>query len=431
MVAGLLLLGIAVRLGRWLLCFPVWGDEAFICLNVLDRDYAALAGRLRFDQVAPVLFLWAERAARLLFGTSELALRLMPLLAGVAGLLLFARLAFRCLPPRAAAVAAGVLAVAYYPVRHSCEAKPYAFDLLASVLLLTLAVEWLRNPRRRLPLVLLVLAVPLALAGSYPAAFTAGAVSLALLPEVRRQGGRAAWLYAGYNLLMLATFTGLYALAGSGQFASMGGSHNTYWEEWFPPSNPLALLRWLVSVHAGNMLAYPIGGRDGGSTLTLLLVIVGAVRLARSRRDALLALCLVPFGLTFVAAALGRYPYGGSARVAQHLAPAVCLLCGAGVAALVGRRPRAVLAVCGLLVLVGAGGLVRDLQRPYKTEGDRRAREIVAEVMRQAGPDGLVVVLDAPERLHPTFEWYLRQQPVAWDGQIDWERLRTASARPR
>ena len=32
-------------------------------------------------------------------------------------------------------------------------------------------------------------------------------------------------------------------------------------------------------VHAGNLLAYPVGGRDGGSTLTLLLCLAGGASL--------------------------------------------------------------------------------------------------------------------------------------------------------
>src|SRR5262249_26478244 len=56
----LLALGVAQRLFRYLLRFPVWGDEAFLCLNLMDRDFPGLTRALRFDQVAPLLFLWSE-----------------------------------------------------------------------------------------------------------------------------------------------------------------------------------------------------------------------------------------------------------------------------------------------------------------------------------------------------------------------------------
>src|SRR5437588_198995 len=75
----LLALGVAQRLLRYLLRFPVWGDEAFVCLNLMDRDFVGLLRPLRFDQVVPLLFLWGEEAVYRILGGSELALRLLPL----------------------------------------------------------------------------------------------------------------------------------------------------------------------------------------------------------------------------------------------------------------------------------------------------------------------------------------------------------------
>ena len=103
----LLLVGLAWRALRYFLQFPIWGDEAFVCLNFLDRDFATLTGPLRFVQVAPILFLWTELAAYRMLGGSELALRLLPFLAGLGSLFLFWRLARLTLSPRACALAVG------------------------------------------------------------------------------------------------------------------------------------------------------------------------------------------------------------------------------------------------------------------------------------------------------------------------------------
>jgi len=422
----LLALGIAQRLVRYFLRFPVWGDEAFVCLNLMDRDYLGLTRPLLFDQVAPLLFLWGEETVYGLLGGSELALRLLPVLAGVGSLFLFARLAFAVLRPSAALLAAGILAVSYYPVRHSCEVKPYAFDLFLSLLLLTPAVLWLRRPDQRRHLVFLTAAVPLALASSYPAAFTAGAVSFALFPAVcRRRDGRSWLLYVLFNLLAIATFVGLFLGVGQGQHDSMTTGCRGYWDAWFPPADLRELPRWLLAVHAGNMLAYPAGGRDGASTITLLLCLIGGVYLARRRHD-LLVLLLMPFVLTFLAAVLGQYPYGGSARIAQHLAPSICLLAGAGAAALlrqtrpsgIARGRGEVLAVC-LLAAIGLAGTFRDVRKPYKTAGDERARQVVRTMLERTGNEP-VVVLDAPPRLYPSLEWYLRHEGE----NVTWARSR-------
>src|SRR5262249_20061433 len=155
------------------------------------------------------------------------------------------------------------------------------------------------------------------------------------------------------------SFLIFYQSAGARQFDSTGGTANWYWSEWFPPSQPFALVKWLAAAHTGNMMAYPAGGSGGASFLTALLCLLGAWAIGRQRRWTIVFLCAGPFFLTFAAALLHRYPYGGSARVAQHLAPAICMLAGTGAAALIRRafhsmaaRRRALIAACMLLALI-------------------------------------------------------------------------------
>lgn len=430
---GLLLLGIAWRVLRYALQFPIWGDEASVCLNLLDRDYLGLTRPLRYVQVAPLLFLWSELTAYRLLGGEEWVLRLLPLLAGLGSLLLFWRLVQHTLTPLAAVIAVGILAVAYYPVRHACEVKPYAFDLLMALALLVAAVKYVYDPGRRRWLIVLTALVPVALGLSYPAVFVAGAVSVVLLPTLWRCADwRLRGWYLAYNGLMVLSFAGVYLLAGTAQYASTGGASNEYWADWFPPGQPLALLRWLARAHTGTMMAYPVGGRDGASVLTLLLVVTGLCHFLHARRWQLLALLLTPFALTFLAAALHRYPYGGSARIAQHLAPSICLLAGTGVAVVLtgaarwfGSERRWALAICGLLAVISIAGMARDWRKPYKTEDDQRVRQIVADVLRQIGPDDQLVVFDTENRIPATFEWYLRQHGdhAAWNSNVDWQRL--------
>jgi len=425
----LVALGVLWRTVRYLGRFPIWGDEAFVCLNLLDRGYRELIQPLRFDQIAPLLFLWGEATIYRLLGSTELALRLLPFLAGLGSLALFWRLAWLSLTSRAALFATGIMAVAYYPVRHSCEAKPYAFDLLMALILLVPAVSFLREPKRLRWLVILTLLVPAALGLSYPAVLIAAAVSVVLVPAVWRQPGYPVKLtFLTYNILIGVSFLAFYWFAGLGQDASMD---KDYWETSFPPAPPFTFLTWLCQVHTGNMFAYPVGGHHGGSTLTFVLCLVGLWQQSRNRRWELLALATVPFFLTMLAAAVHRYPYGGSARVAQHLAPAICMLAGAGLAALIERIPsfrsqrRCSFAACCCLALLGAGGIVRDLQEPYKTEDDRMVRQIVADLLRGSSAEDQVVVMDPIARLAPTFEWYLRQggEHLSWNGRIDWQRL--------
>ena len=59
-----LALGVAWRLARYALRMPLWGDEAALALNLLDRDFAGLLAPLANAQVSPVLFLWLGSTPR-------------------------------------------------------------------------------------------------------------------------------------------------------------------------------------------------------------------------------------------------------------------------------------------------------------------------------------------------------------------------------
>src|SRR5262249_14289034 len=206
----LLLVGVLWRVLRYLLHFPLWEDEAFLCLNFLELDYLGLTRELRNCQVAPLLFLWGELTSLHLLGPSEWSLRLLPFLAGLGSLFLFWRLAHRTLPPLARTLAVGFLAVAVWPVSMGAFTQPYALDLFMSLLLLLPAVRWLQEPRQFRWLILLALVTPLALFSSYPVVFIAGAVSLALMAAAWRQGWKARLLWGVYNAVLLASFAGHY-----------------------------------------------------------------------------------------------------------------------------------------------------------------------------------------------------------------------------
>ncbi|RUL87719.1 hypothetical protein [Tautonia sociabilis] len=382
--------GVTLRLVRYLTDRPLWGDEAMIAVNVLGRGFAELAGPLAFFQVAPIGFLGMERAAVEWLGASTWSLRLAPTLCAVASVPLFCRVAQRAVGGLPALLAAAVFAVSFAPIRHGGEVKPYAFDLLAALVLLALALEWLRRPEpeRSRSLWGLVLAAPIAMACSHPSAFVAGGIALALSPMVwtqaRREPGRGtirAWLV--YLAMVPIAFSALYLLSTGAQSRAVGTTYRQgYWADEFPPlDNPIRLIGWLVATHAGAAFGYPIGGERGASLVSSALAMVGIATLLRKGRGGLVALLLAPIGLTLLAAFLGRYPYGGSARTMQHAAPALCLLIGVGGGALIDqvsdtrrRRLALRLAMAGL-GLVGAVIAVGDLAMPYRTISDQRSRD--------------------------------------------------------
>lgn len=383
---ALLALGIGLRLLRYALNFPMWADEAMLASSFRDRTYAELLEPLDFFQVAPILYLWVVKSAVSLFGFETYALRLVSVVAAVASVPLFAWVALRIndatrtndgLSPSnpsraltspisiAALLAIAIFAVAYYPVRYAAEIKPYASDLLLSLAMTALAVGWLRSRKigtsvkaraggRSIWLWWLALLAPLAVGFSYPSVFVAGGVVLGLTASVWRRphgpndltdeghlnepnetgkpngSARAAWFIAGSATI--AAFLANYLLVVKPQYEASTSATLNFWEAAFPPiTDPLGMVKWFFSAHTGRMFGYPVGGSDGGSSLTFILMLAGIVAWWRTGKRDALAVLLAPLGLLFVAACLKKYPYGGSGRVFQHVVPAICLLMGVGI----------------------------------------------------------------------------------------------------
>ena len=162
-----LIFGVGLRVFRYALGMPLWGDEGFLGVNILDRSFRGLLQPMEYIQVAPLGFVWAERAMYQWFGMSEFIMRLIPTLAGTAGLVLFVSWARKMVDPLAATIATAVLAVSDLAVRHAVELKPYGIDLLAGVVLLYCATGFLLDRKTRW-LWFLIVVTPVALFFSLP-----------------------------------------------------------------------------------------------------------------------------------------------------------------------------------------------------------------------------------------------------------------------
>jgi hypothetical protein len=433
---GILAVGLVWRIHRYLLQFPIWGDEAMLALNFLRLDYHGLTQRLENCQIAPVLFLWGEFTACNWLGTSELSLRLLPFLAGVASLGLFYLLARHLLNPLASGLAVGFLAVANWPVSMSAFIKPYSFDLLWSLALLVPAVQWLKNPSKTWLLMVLVLLAPLALLGSYPTAFVAGAVSVALVWRIYQDrtsvNVTTIFLFLTFNLAVVASF-GLALWIGRQQLSTPINGVNTamgmeqYWADGFPPNSLLNLPAWLLLATTGQMTAYPIGSANGGSTLTVLLCLVGAWQWAKSRQCTWLILCTNPFFFGLVAAFMHRYPYGAAGRLSQHLAPLICIMAGLGAATIIerptwstARRWKWSCAAFALLALIGVGGMIRDTIRPYHDLSAPWTRDVMTEILARVPANDKVVICNGKDDVGALFNWYwtLQGERVYWNGAV-------------
>ena len=320
-------MGIILRLAQYWANRSLWLDEAFVALDAINLSFPELLQpSLHASLTSPLGFLVIEKLAVQAFGSSEFALRLFPLLSGIAVLFLFYGTAKRYLAPRAVPIALGLLAVSDMLIYYSSEAKQYSSDVAVGLLLCFLAIRvWekgLTVPRVLLWGVLGAIVVWI----SNPALFVLAGIggSLILWCIVRRQWAKIGWLVVAC-LLWASSFLVHYSI-----YLHYFTEHATlveYWEGSYLPLPPMSLSD--VTALVWNFFA--IFERPGGGTLPgigALAFLVGCITFMRSKKREILAILLAPVLVIAVASGLGKYPFRG--RLLLFIVPALVLLMAEG-----------------------------------------------------------------------------------------------------
>ncbi len=358
--------GVLLRLSQWWTNRSFWLDEASVVLNLLDKNWRQLMGRLDYAQSAPPLFLWMEDFLLRQFGLHEWLLRLPPLLFGIGGLLLMARLAWRQLGPTVAPWIVAWFAFCSDLVWHSVVLKQYSGDVFIALVFLEIALQ--SNITRRRRWWTLVCIATVAIWMSQPVIFIFGGVSLALWP--RRQRGPVAGWIAG-NMLVGASFALMYFFMRHQRVPGLMDFWQADMADW---SRPWTIPLWLGR-ETYRLLEVPYKALG---PLMALLVMWGIVRAWRDGRRRLLAVCLLPIALTMLAGLLRRYPYHGG-RITLFLIPGIMLLGGYGVRGLLKQLKMPAkqfwwLAAAPMLAI----GVVEAVQLQWKPMGRSHMRPLVA-----------------------------------------------------
>ena len=392
---------------------PLWGDEVMLALNFLNRPATNIFDPLSYGQVVPPVFVVWNWFTIQYLGTNEWLLHALPTLVSIAALLLMYRFAKKTLDPNQALIAVALLAVSYYTVRHGAEFKPYSMDLLMSLLVFYIGYQFRQTPNHILITILFVGVLPIATFFSFPVVFVVGSVLFALSVDCIAQ--------RNYRRLTIIVVTGgLVLLLFLLHYIFFIQTHNaanailkTIWKDAFPPSDFSGFLLWFAEKSSGRLMAYPHGGGNYKSLLTTLLVLTGVVVLWRQKRDFFLLLITMPFLLTVIAAIFHAYPYGTSARIAQHLAPSICILAAVGLTFIFGKLTKLetkqhsfVKYTCIILLSFGVLGIGYSIAKPYKTKDDAEVRRIVNNMYQDYGCDH-INVLNESDQVPVNFRWYL------------------------
>ena len=293
-LVGALLLVVQWAHGRML-----WLDEEMIAINIRDRSFGALAGRLSLGQAAPYGWLAIQRVILLTAGSSERALRCLPMAFGIATLATATWIGRRWMSVWGAAALTFLCAFGQWLSFHALELKHYSADACFGLLLPALAVRATESDssdfNRRITTWWLVAAASQWIANG--ALFVAPASAAVLMVvATRRYGVRSAIRAMRPAAIWLVSFAANYAVAlGPARTSEFLQS---YWAPAFPPADAgfVATLNWLGAQFA------PLAVKPGGTGFVVAFWTAAAVGFTVGRTRSSRAVFAWTFSLVPVAA---------------------------------------------------------------------------------------------------------------------------------
>jgi len=337
----ILAVGIGLRVVRFADRRPLWLDEALLALNIFRRHPLGYLHPLDDNQISPLGFLWGEWIVTELAGNGEKALRFLPLVAAIAALIAFARLARRILEPWAAFLATALASLSPLLIYYSAEVKSYGFDWLGAILVAHATLTVIENASRDAWIRWGLAAALSALVSTAAPFFIAGsALALLAAPHVRRDphafiriaaAGTPAALVFGLHLLTV------YRSPSTTSFMQV------YWTETFlVQSVPAALRQAALIVHGfWNAVLFGDGVVEALPRRTMTIVVatsaLGAFALGR-RSLPTAVLLLAPAVLAAVASLAKWWPL--TPRLLLFAVPAVLVTLPYGLATMARLAPR-------------------------------------------------------------------------------------------
>lgn len=409
----LVAVGVLIRLLVFAQNRSLWLDEAMLANNLVERSPAALLLPLADDQAAPIGFLMVEKGIISVLGGSERALRLFPLLSGIAVQILLMLLVLRVTKPPVGIWVLFFTATCGPLVYYSSEVKQYSSDSAIAALILLLA-DWLT---RRGALLSIPRAVAMGLVGAgavwlaYPAVFVMAAAGI-ILVYVNCRSKRRLFLVGAVIATWLSSFFILYCISLRHLVGHTG--LQGYWSDAFPPRS-LGALMWAYRSMLG---VFRSPGGFTASALAAFCCILGAIRVARDGR--LFALLVSPIIFTLIAAFFRKYPFAG--RVVLFLVPIFMIFIAEGLNWLVElakERARLVASLLTLLLglyplrlsmaLISSNAPPTEVLAEVSIPPREQLRDVVSyiQIHRQSG-DALSIY---PLAL-PAFKFYTSTNPI-------------------
>ena len=432
------LVGAALRLAAYFSARSLWLDEAMLANNIVGRTFVALLGPLGENQSAPWLFLFGERATAMLLGPNELALRLLPLIAGILLPWIVWLTASKLADRETGIIAAAIAALSPLLLYYSNEVKPYGTDALVSATLVFVTLCVLENAADRRRWFILLFAGGVGLVAAFPAAFILPACWAALLASANvRRSPHARRMLSATAVAWAATFALPYLLVI--RRATSDAFLTTYFSDRFlvpwRPDAFAALWGLWHDVSAEAFLGHDaLAGRPSAIAVVLSVVILavcggGLWEIWRRRGASGVLLMTGPVAIALLASTIRVYPL--TARLWTFATPLCAMLAAAGVRAVATRArpdmtlPTSIAVTVCLLAIAGVDAAVGLTDPHYRRAHMRPLIRLLEDEQRSTGDPIYIMPRAAPQWLFYTTAWRSDPAPIPLDSAGRWLEQRT------
>jgi len=240
--------GTVLLVAQWAGARPLWLDEEFLAVSFRDRGITDYFEPLWLGQTAPFGWLALVRITAIVFGTGERALRLVPLLFGIATIGAAVWIGRRWMTVAGASTLVLFCAFAQWLTYHVFELKPYSADAFLALLLPAVAAWTIETSR---PAAFWIAAAVSQWFGNGALFVTPLCALMVAAILLRRDGWRSALQFSLFGAVWLVTFALNYVLVL--RHAASYTFFYRFWSGAFPPvdAGVIETLRWFGTQFGG------------------------------------------------------------------------------------------------------------------------------------------------------------------------------------
>lgn len=302
-----LVYGLYLRLRLYFSNRSLYLDTASLANDVLNSPYLDLLKPLPSGQSAPAGFLVVTKWIGSLFNYNEYSLLFLPLMFGMASLVLFTVLSLYILGRKAAYIAVIIFSLSSSAIYYSAEYKQYSGDVFFTTLLLLLAVIVIKKHFSTPALISLSLAGLFAIWFSHTSLFIVPAVSLGLLYSIylEKKHYPALKKVASLLFIWLLYYGVIFLLVIN---PSVQPSMYNYFAAGFAPwpIHSLQDIQWYVDVIT-QVIRYPLGF-SRVFEISMVCMLAGLILFLNKANRYIGVMLLVPLLFLFIASILRTYP---------------------------------------------------------------------------------------------------------------------------